>query len=219
MKFTQKTVQVLKNFASINSAIHFRKGEYISTVSKECTIIAKAKLDQTFEHSFAIFDLNRFLGALSLFNDPEIQFHDKYLTIKNDDRELNYIFTDPKSIQSAPENGIKVPDVAVELKLTASVISDITKALSIMSLPEVAFVGDGKTISVQAIDSNNPTTDVFKLTNLGKTDKTFKAIFKIENLKIVPADYDVTISREGVSHFTGQSIEYWIVVESKSEFV
>lgn len=216
MKFTQKTVQILKNFASINSSIVIRNGDVLSTTSEMYTIIAKAKTDQTFEQIIPIFDLNRFLGALSLFNEPEIQCHDSYMTIRSTDKELNYIFADPKTIRQPP-SGFSLPPSVVEFKLTASILSDILKALSIMGLPVIAFVGDGETISVQALDPKNPTSDNFKIGNLGATENKFKAIFRVENMKIIPSDYEVIICPK-VSYFRGNDIEYWIAVEKDSSF-
>lgn len=216
MKFTAKTVQILKHYASINPSFVFKKGDVLETISHEETLVARTTTDQVIDQSFAIADLNRFLGALSLFKEPDIQFHKSYLTIKGDDRELNYVFADPRNIKQPPA-GFKMPESAVELKLSASALSDILKALSIMSLPQVAFVGDGSSVSVQAIDSKNPTSDNFKVMNLGETDKVFKAIFRIENIKVLPADYDVKIA-EGISHFKGENMLYWIAVEDNSTF-
>lgn len=215
MKFTQKTIQVLKNFAAINPAIQFKKGNILSTVSSGYTIVGIAELEQEIEQDFAIHDLNRFLGALSLFNNPDIQFHKSYLTIKDAGKELNYVFTDPSVILVPPD--AKLPDLAATVKVTASVLADITKALSVMSLPQLAFVGDGEEISVQAIDTANPTSDVFKITNLGKTDKEFRAVFKVENLKIIPGDYDVSIASEIVAEFKGESITYYLALEDESK--
>ena len=215
MKFTQKTIQILKNFAAINPAIQFRKGNVLATVSSGYTIVGIAKLDQEIEQDFAIHDLNRFLGALSLFNAPDIQFHKNYLTIKDAGKELNYVFTDPSVILKIPET--ELPDIAAKVTVTASVLADITKALSIMSLPQLAFVGDGEDISVQAIDISNPTSDTFKITNLGKTDKVFKAVFKVENMKIIPGDYEVTIASEIVAEFKGNIVDYYLALEGESK--
>lgn len=218
MKFTQKTIQVLKNFATINQGILFKKGNILSTVSTGYTIIGHATLDQEIEKDFAIYDLNRFLGALSLFSDPDIQLHEGYLTIKDAGKELNYTFADP-SVILAPRDDVKLPNVAATLKVSASVLSDITKALSVMGLPELAFVGDGENISVQAVNSKDPTSDVFKITNLGATENTFKAIFKIENMKIIPGEYEVSIAKKGISYFKGADIEYYIAIEINSKMV
>ncbi len=216
MKFTQKTVQILKNFASINPSIVLKKGDMIGTTSEFYTIVAKAKTDQTFDTMIPIYDLNRFLGALSLFNDPEIVCHDSYMTIRTEDKELVYLFADPKAIKQPP-SGFSLPPAVVQLKLTASILSDIMKALSIMSLPEIAFIGDGETVSIKALDTKNPTSDNFKIGKLGSTDKKFTAIFRVENMKIIPSDYELSICPK-VSYFKGDNIEYWIAVEKDSVF-
>jgi len=215
MKFTAKTIQVLKNFASINSCIHFKKGNILKTVNQPYTIVGMAKLDQEIEQDFAIFDLNRFLGALSLFNNPDIKLHERYMTITDGSKELNYVFADPATILK-PKDGLALPNVATTVKISASTLADILKALSVMGLPELALVGDGESISVQAINSEDPTSDVFKITNLGNTDKVFKAIYKVENLKILPGEYTVDIASKGISLFKGENIEYFVAIEKNS---
>ena len=44
------------------------------------------------------------------------------------------------------------------------------------------------------------------------------AIFKVENIKIIPGEYEVSISSKGISHFSGKEAEYWIAVEQTSTF-
>lgn len=216
MKFTPKTVQTLKHFSSINPSIVIKKGDVITTTSQLYTIVARTTVDQTFDHMIPIYDLNRFLGALSLFDDPEIQCHENYMTIRSADKELNYLFADPKAIKT-PSGNYTIPEGVAELKLTASILSDTMKALNVMSLPVIAFVGDGEKVSIQAIDPKNPTSDNFKIGNLGPTDKKFKAYVRVENMKIIMADYDLTICKKLV-HLKGSDIEYWIAVEKDSEF-
>jgi hypothetical protein len=214
MKLTQTTVQILKHYSTINPGIVIHPGNILGTTSQLFTIVAKSKTDQEFDRMFAIYDLNRFLGALSLFNDPDIELNNSYLTIRGEDRELNYMFADPKVIMQPPPKFDMPPEI-VRFRLTASTLSDITKGLSIMGLPELAFVGDGSKISVHALNTDNPSSGTFKITNLGETDKTFKAVYKIENIKIMPMDYDVSIG-DPISHFVGNNIEYWIAVDMNS---
>jgi hypothetical protein len=78
-------------------------------------------------------------------------------------------------------------------------------------------MGDGKNLYLQAADSKNPSGDVYSI-QIGETDKAFKAIFKAENIKIIPGDYDVNISSKGISHFVRDDVEYYIAVESSSTF-
>ena len=48
----------------------------------------------------------------------------------------------------------------------------------------------------------------------------FTIYFKRENLKLLPGDYDVSISSKGVSHFksAGKNLEYWIALEPNSQY-
>ena len=48
----------------------------------------------------------------------------------------------------------------------------------------------------------------------------FNVVIKKENLKIIPGDYDVSISSKGISHFKNANLdlEYWIALEPTSEY-
>jgi len=84
-------------------------------------------------------------------------------------------------------------------------------------MPEIAIVGNGTDITVEAVDSKNPSADTFAI-KVGTTKHTFKMVFKSENIKIIAADYDVTISSKGIGNFKCEDIEYWIVAEASSTF-
>ena len=68
MKLSKETVDVLKNFASINSGIEFKTGNKISTISSSKTVLAKATLKDDFPHDFCVYDLNQFLSVYFLNN-------------------------------------------------------------------------------------------------------------------------------------------------------
>ena len=60
VQLSAKTVQILANFAAINSSILFKKGNVIKTISNAQNILAKAVADETFPQDFAIYDLSQF---------------------------------------------------------------------------------------------------------------------------------------------------------------
>lgn len=219
MKLDTKTVNVLKNFSNINPSMLFREGNVVTTISPSKTIMAKATVPTKFEKKFAIYNLVRFIGSVSLFNDPELSFKDKFVTISDGNgKSVNYTFADEATIKTPPEKEIKLPSVDVSFKLTDENFKEVIKALGVLGLPEIAVVGDGKKVSLQAIDSKNPTGDTYSV-GVGETDKTFRVIFKGENIiKILSGDYDVEISSKGISHFKGAEAEYWIAIESSSTF-
>jgi hypothetical protein len=89
------------------------------------------------------------------------------------------------------------------------------KALGVLGLSELAVVGDGTEVSLQAVDTSNKTKDAYSI-RIGTTDKVFKAVFRSENLKIMDGDYDLKISSRGISQFVGTDVTYWIAVEAAS---
>ena len=69
----------------------------------------------------------------------------------------------------------------------------------------------------KAEHSKNPTTDSYVVT-VGTTDRTFNAVFKNENLKLIPNNYDVSISSKGISKLSAANLTYWIAIEANSSF-
>lgn len=217
MNFDNRTLQILKNFATINPSILFKPGSVLATISPTKTIMAKAKINEKIEAPFAIYDLSRFLSTLSLFENPELSIQTGFMQIKQGSKKINYTFAEPSMIVSPPEKDINLPEPEVEFNLTADNLNELLKALSVLSLPEIAVVGDGSSISVQVLDSKNPSGDIYSV-SVGETTKTFRMIFKAENLKLLPGTYDVKISSKGLSHFNSPEVEYYIAVESTSTF-
>ncbi len=216
MKFNQRTLQILKNFATINPSMLFREGDLLSTVSSSKSILAKAKIDQTIETEFAIYDLARFLSTLSLFNDPEINLTEKKVNISEGKKSINYSITDASLIISAPNKELNI-EADINFELTSEKLQETIKAMNILGLPEVALVGENGKILFKALSVKDKGSDNFSV-EVGETDKTFSAVFSVENIKMVPNNYKVGISDKGISHWSGDDIEYWIMCEASSKF-
>jgi hypothetical protein len=217
MKIDTDTVNVLKNFSKINPSIVVQEGNTLKTISPTKTIMAKAKVKTDFGQRFAIYNLDRFISIVSTFTDPDFKFGDKSVNIYDRNKKINYTYADESTVLKAPEKDINLPSVDVVFTLTNENLRDVEKAAGILGLPEIAVVGDGENLMLQATDSKNPSGDVFSIT-VGETDKVFRAIFKTENIKIIPGTYEVSISSKGISHFSGDDVEYYIAVESSSTF-
>lgn len=217
MIFSEKTLGVLKNFSSINGGILFRQGNTLRTVSPQKTIMAKAEIDETMERDFAIFELPRFLGAMSLFENPEVDFGEVAATIKSGKQKLVYAYADAATITVAPAKDISFPVPEVMFNMKSVDFLKVQRAGHVMGLPEIAVTGDGSSIYLKAVDSKNPTSDAFVI-EVGETDKTFNAIFKSENLKMIHNDYDVSISSKGIAKFDVSKLTYWVATEATSKF-
>lgn len=217
MKLDQRTLQVLKNFSSINPSILFRSGNNLTTVTPTKTIFAKASLEQEFPSQFAIYDLNRFLSVLSLFDEPDLEIGDSSVVVRSGRKKVNYVFANENTIVAPKNDNVNFPESDITFELTAEVLADVTKALGVLRQPEIAVVGDGSTITLQTTNSKDPTSDVYSV-EVGETDKTFTTYFKAENIRLLPDTYTVDITSRGIARFKSKDLEYYIAVEQNSKF-
>jgi len=220
MKLSKHTLNMLKNFSDINMSIEIKKGNVLRTVSVQKNILAQAELEEEFPQDFAIYELNRFLGAVSLFDDPELTFNGKSTNIGTDKHSVDYVYCDPSMIVTPPENNISFPDPEVKFTLTQNALSQVLKASNVLGTPEISVESDSGNINIKALDVNNDSTDTFTVALDEKSDSKFRFVFKTENMKMLPGNYDVEISSKGISHYTmqGQKLEYWIATEASSTF-
>lgn len=217
MKLSPRTIQILRNFSTINQSIVFKTGDVVVTISPQKTIMARAKIDSEIGRPFAVYDLSQFLAALSMFDDPEIVLGEKSLQIKKGSEKMTYVYSEPSLIQVPPEKAIQLPSKDIEFDLSSDELARTIKALSIIGAPEIAVSGDGEHIYLEAINSKDATKSTYRI-EVGETDKTFQMIFLAENIKVLMVDYHITISARGLAHFSGGDIEYWIAVEQSSKF-
>ena len=217
MKLNSNTTQILKNFSSINQNIMIKQGNQVRTISPTKSVLARAFLNQEFDSTFAIYDLSRFLGTVSLFNEPELTLKESYVEITEGSNKFKYAFSDPSLIMVAPDKEIELPNPEVCFTLTEDALNRVMKALSVSQLPDIAVTGIEGRILLQAVDTKGATNDSFSV-EVGETDATFRMVFRSDNIKLIPGKYDVSISSKGLSHFKGETVEYWIAVESNSKY-
>jgi len=213
MKLSARTVQILKSFSSINPSIQFKEGNTLKTISPNKTMMAKATLEDNLPSTFAIYDLSRFLGVMTLFDDPDFEVEEKLVTIRSAGRNVKYAFADPSTLILPPEKDIELSDCEVSFELKQEQFAEVTKALGVMSLPDLVIAGESGKILLRATDTKNPSSDKYDI-EVGTTDRNFEAVFKTENVKILPNTYQVGLSSKGISNFKSSDVEYWISIES-----
>jgi len=217
MKFSNETLTVLKSFTSINKSILLKAGNQIKTITPEKTLIAMADITDTIPSDACIYDLSRFLSILSLYNDPDVEFMDKYFIISEGKRRTKYVYADLSMIHTPPEKEITIPTADVTVTVTGEELSTVQKAAGVLQFSEIAFVGEGGKCYLRAIDSANSNADDFGV-EIGETEDTFNIIIKTDNLKLMPMDYEVTLCSKGISQFKGKGVTYYVAIDSKSTY-
>lgn len=226
MKISSETNTILKNFATINLGIVFRKGNVVATVSGQNNILAEAKIAEKIPQDFAIYDLNNFLSVNSLFKGgSELEFDDKHVIIKgiNGRSRIKYRVTDESMIVACPTKRPTLPSVDVKFTFSKEDLEWCLKSAAVLGAPHIAVESDGESVHMVVF---NDTDDSSHTNSLEMSDvevesgKIFKMIFKTENLKVIPDTYAIEISKKGISSWssTTQELKYWITTEFNSKF-
>ena len=212
---TPRTVEILKNFCTINKSIVIKPGNQLSTLSINKNILAVADVEEAFDSEIAIYDLGMFINGLMLLDQPKINTDSKsYVTITDaaGRSKTRYFYADPDIITQAPEEEIKLPSMDVSFHLDAETLRQLNKAASIYALPDLCLFGDGETMNLTVTDKKNETSNNFSV-NVGTTTENFCYCFRVENLKLLAGAYDVSISSKNVAKFQGNGIKYFIALE------
>lgn len=222
MKLSKRTLEVLKNFAGINPSIVFNEGNVISTLAAPSKkIVATATIAESFDRSFGIYELNRLLGVVSLFADPEITLQARLMLIGSKDQSVQYTYCDPEMVIAPTAKILSllngdgyVSDAS--FSLTEKALKEVQKAAGVLSLTTLEFVSDGDELRFQAVDPKNVNSHLFSLV-LGPCDKEFKASFRSEVFKLLPGDYQVDLQLTGtkLARFVGADVKYLVAAEAK----
>lgn len=224
MLLSKETVEVLKNFNSINSNLVINVGDKIETVSISKDIIASYTSGDNFDKMVSIYNLGEFLGVLSAFEQPDLVLDTKSVTFKSGKQKVNYIYADSSLLITPPTNRDKIEKAliapAVEFFLSATTLTKLQRMASILNVEDLSVYGDGKTIKLKVFDKAITTGNDFELDTEEKTKEKFNILFKISKMKLIDGSYKVEISNKMISRFTHDTINihYIIAVESDSTF-
>jgi hypothetical protein len=216
MKLSKDTLGLLKNFAGINSNLVLRDNGKLSTISAQKNIMASAAVAEAFPAEFGIYDLNEFLGALSLFTDPDLTFSEKYVTIMEGGNSIKYYAAD-KSVLSHPQKEITFPDSDIDFNLTSATLAMVIRTASVLRAADLSIVGQDGKVTMVVGDRKNATANTYDI-EVGTTEATFNVAMKVENLKMLPADYAVSISSKKISRFKNGDTIYFVAIEADSTF-
>ena len=216
------TINVLKNFATINPNLVFTPGQKVKTISESKTILAQADITEDMPKEFGIYDLNEFLSVYNLVEQPTLTFEDTSVLINGANNQVVRYFFSETEILTTPQKDIQMPDAELGFTLTDDILNQIRKAAAVLGHTELSLKGDNGVITASVVDTKDTTSNSFSYEldrdNACKND--FNFIVSIPNLKLLPGDYFVSISSKLISNWTNNNypIEYFIALEKNSSF-
>ena len=216
---SKKTLDVLKNFSTINSSIVFRQGSTVRTISNAENILAKFTGEEVFPSDFAIYDLSQFLSGISLFNDPQLEFTSSdFVSIRGGRQSAKYYFSDPEiTLKSAPEKNVNFPGADLQFNLSADDLLALQKASAVYGLPDLTFQSEEGLDTIKLIlrDKENDTSNTYDITVAGCSTGTYSLDVKIDNIRVLPGDYSIKVSKALISEWNNATVDltYYIALE------
>lgn len=218
MKLSENTLNVLKNFSTINQGIVVKPGQTLRTISSNKAILAEATVAETFPNEFGIYDLNKVLSVVDK-NSPEVNFGADSMEFSSVGK-IHIRYTAPSLILAPPNKNINIPVYDVNFQLSQEVLNWVFSMASILKCPNIVVKSDGAggKINIWAMDVKGEIVDDASVEVDGTSDTAFQAVLKVENLKLISGAYTVDISSVGVSRFTNtaKGVTYWIAIEQAS---
>lgn len=224
MQLSPRTLEVLRNFSTINTTLPFQSGSVIRVLSSATTTMGEAVVEEVFPRDFAIYDMNQFLALLNMSKTPTLDLEDSYAVING---EVKYWYADPrlKGAKAAPSIKLATEDVAFDL--SSAILDRVNKASSIMSLPELSFSSKDGDIVLTGRDIKNVTSNNIEV-SVGDKEHPVNHVFNIdlnvENMKLLKRDYRVTLNSNRIVRFEskgepdGLSLTYYVASLKSSNF-
>jgi hypothetical protein len=216
MKICENTLTILKNFSGINNSILIKQGNLIQTISHpEKFMVAQAEVKEQFDKDFTIYELSRFLGAISLFEEKEVSLEDKFAIIGNAKHNIRYFYAAQNTIVSAPYKEIKFDDkdVIAEFELD---FTPVIKTTAVLQLPFITIMCDGENLIVKGENIFNKSSDVYEQ-KIKEQENKFSVSIKTDYMRIIPLKYSVKVNKNSLVNFYNEErkLNYWITSEAK----
>jgi hypothetical protein len=223
MQLSDRTMLVLKNYATINPNIVINEGKVLNTVSVARNVFSKTSIEESFPVGFGIYDLNEFLGVLSLVDKPNLKFEKDYVVVGDSTgrSRIKYFFSDP-DLLTAPSKDIIMPESEVKFTLDNDTLNRIKRAAQTLGHTQISITPSNGAIQISVVDSKDSTCNTFSIDVDGSypAGVDFNLILNVSNLKIVNEDFDVSISKKLITRFSSKQseIEYFIALEKSSTY-
>jgi len=219
MKIDQATIEVLKNFSSIQTNFAATAGQPITTISNSKSLYVTCDAVQ-FPADLAVLDLRDLLSLISLCDQPYLDIRSDRIFIKDEasTKTISYFFAD-RSHLIIPKRAIDIESVDVSFTFTTEHQKLIARASNILGTERVRFIGEaGKPgISVLVGELNNPTANSFTFTIDETPSVDFTIVLELENFKFLALDYTAQFSKTRVAAFVGPGIKYLMGLEKSSK--
>jgi len=212
-KISKTTLDILKNFSNINEKIYIEPGNKLYTLSPATNIIAEAYVEEQFDGKICIYELNKFLGVISLFDSPEFEFDEKSVTIHgSNSSKVRFFFCDEEVILKYVKNHGKLPKQQKNMysfDITQKQIDEISRASSVLGLKTIKISRAETGVDFSLFDKDNTTANEYSINirDAEVDDDAEDAYMRISLLGILPGNYRVDVDDGKLTKWTNKNID------------
>ncbi|ARW58023.1 sliding clamp protein [Serratia phage X20] len=225
MKLSKDTLNILKNFSSINSGIMLKPGNFIMTRSVIGSVYGEATISSEIDIEAAVYDLPGFLSILGLVGeDAEISVSKDQTTIviKDQRSTIHWPIADASTI-AFPSKPIPFPVAKVIFELKGEDLQQLMRVSRGLQIDTLAITNVDGHIEIRGYNAvaDSALTNVLYTLALGEYNGTnnFNFVINMTNMKMIPADYKVMLwaqDKKFASKFEGAQSSYVIAMEATS---
>ena len=223
MELTDSTINILKNYATINPNIVIEEGNTLKTISVARNVLSATETNETFPQKFGIYDLNEFLNVLSLVDQPRLKFESDFVVVGDSTgrSSVKYFYSDPEMLTS-PGREINMPDAEVKFTLDTDTLSKVKRAAAALGHESISVTPATGAVCLTVTDTEDRTSNAFSIEVEGTYPEgaEFNFVLNVGNVKVINEDFEVEISSKLISKFTSKQspTEYFIALEKTSTY-
>ncbi len=222
---TPETIKILKNFSQINQGIKVQPGNVLRTINNVSSVIGKAIVTETFDSDWAIYDLPEFLSAIELFDNPVLNFSKQTVQIKDrgdsEENGIKYRFADPEVINSTSKD-VNMPITEVNFTFSDKILARILKTASVLQSPHMIIENSDVrgSVKISLKDVDNPLSNIYAIDIKCEdvVDNKFRFIQKVDNIMVIPGEYNIGISKHKISHWMNGDLNYHLALDNSSTY-
>ncbi|QQG32130.1 sliding clamp [Citrobacter phage CkP1] len=224
MKLSKDTLNILKNFSTINSGVMLKPGKFIMTRSVNGTTYAESNINDEIDFEVAIYDLPSFLGILGLVSeDAEISMADDgNIKIADGRSTILWPAADSSTIVF-PNKPIPFPTASVIVDFKGEDLQQLMRVSRGLQIDTITFTNKDEKIILNGYNKVEDSALVrpkYSLT-LGDYDgdHKFNFVINMANMKMQPASYKLLLWADGkktAAKFEGEHASYVVAMEADS---
>lgn len=197
---TPTTVEVLKNFATINNEVVLREGSTQRVLNPQRNFIADVELTTPIPRECALTQLSRLLGVIDTAKStslPDIQFNDDHLLVVHEHGTVRLPYASMEAVTVPPIQQYYMDKEVANFQLPQSLWDKIKKTAAILETGVLQLSVKDGILNVQLVDEKLKTkgpgaTYMMPQTNVVDTTSNVWAI-RLDALKLMQGSYTVSM--------------------------